>query len=171
LTCCRCRTPSAAMYTRLPPLTTCLIDEHAATRGRSATEGGDEQVGVKGAYQLCAFQPREADRTAGTFDPLAAPRSVGDATPPAGLDGRCGSALGCLAGAWQPQFVAPTIISRFFDPRKQGQGGTEEPNATRNAEPLLDPLWSHDARGSALHRALRRRAPTVSQRRWLGRWD
>jgi len=42
-----------------------LISERAATRGRFATEGGDEHAGAK---KGCPFErrPREPDRTAGT---------------------------------------------------------------------------------------------------------
>ena len=57
-----------------------LIDERAATRGRSATEGGDERAGAKARYPF-ALQPREPDRTAGTVTRVAATRPAEARTP------------------------------------------------------------------------------------------
>jgi len=50
-----------------------LSGERAATRGRTATEGGDERGGAKRSYPF-ALQPREASRTAATLTRLVAAR-------------------------------------------------------------------------------------------------
>ena len=43
-----------------------LIDERAATRGRSAMEGGDERAGAKGRYQF-ERRPRKPGGAAGSL--------------------------------------------------------------------------------------------------------